>query len=221
MPGYRFIDLSHTVVHGMVTYKGLPGTGHLRLPHARAHRGNSTHPARSSTSAASTWWRTPAPTWMRPSTVTPTVRTWPNCRWNRLAHLDAVVVRRTGPPSAPKRSRRSTFAARRCSSTPDGIATGGPPRIWKATPFSPAAPRDCLREGGAALVGIDSHNIDDTGDLTRPAHSILLGAGIPVCEHLCNLDAVPDFGFRFSAVPVKVKAFGTFPVRAFALLEEA
>ena len=69
---------------------------------------------------------------------------------------------------------------------------------------------------GAALVGIDSYNIDDTADLTRPAHTVLLGAEIPIVEHMCNLDLLPNEGFRFSAVPVKVKNFGTFPVRAYA-----
>jgi kynurenine formamidase len=69
---------------------------------------------------------------------------------------------------------------------------------------------------GAAIVGIDAHNIDDTDDKTRPVHSILLRAGIPVVEHLCNLEALPASGFRFYAVPVKVKGMGTFPVRAFA-----
>ncbi len=69
---------------------------------------------------------------------------------------------------------------------------------------------------GATLVGIDSFNIDsiDTGE--RPVHSILLRAGIPIVEHLCHLDRLPDRGARFTAVPVKVKGMGTFPVRAFA-----
>lgn len=66
------------------------------------------------------------------------------------------------------------------------------------------------------LAGIDSLNIDDIEDLSRPAHSILLGAGIPIAEHLCNLGSLPASGFRFFAVPVRVKQFGTFPVRAFA-----
>jgi len=74
-----------------------------------------------------------------------------------------------------------------------------------------------LREAGASLVGIDSLNIDDTADLTRPVHTIILAAGIPIVEHLCALSALPDTGARFFAVPTKVKAFGTFPVRAFAL----
>ena len=69
------------------------------------------------------------------------------------------------------------------------------------------------------LVGIDSLNIDDTADGARPAHSVLLAAGIPVAEHLTNLGALPASGFRFYAVPVKVRDFGTFPVRAFAVIE--
>jgi arylformamidase len=76
-----------------------------------------------------------------------------------------------------------------------------------------------LRDAGVALVGIDSHNIDCTDGGERPVHSTLLGADIPIVEHLCGLDAVPEFGAKFFAVPVKVKGFGTFPVRAFAALE--
>jgi kynurenine formamidase len=76
-----------------------------------------------------------------------------------------------------------------------------------------------LVEAGVALVGIDSFNIDDTTDGSRPAHSILLAHGIPIVEHLCGLNELPDSGFRFFAVPVKVSGLGTFPVRAFALLQ--
>ena len=75
-------------------------------------------------------------------------------------------------------------------------------------------------ESGAAFVGIDTYNIDDTTDGTRPAHSILLGNRIPICEHMCGLESLPDYGFRFHAAPVKVKAFGTFPVRAYAVVEK-
>jgi arylformamidase len=73
-----------------------------------------------------------------------------------------------------------------------------------------------LRDAGAVLVGIDSHNIDCTDGGDRPVHSTLLGADIPIVEHLCNLAAVPARGAKFFAVPVKVKGFGTFPVRAYA-----
>jgi kynurenine formamidase len=70
----------------------------------------------------------------------------------------------------------------------------------------------------AALVGIDSLNIDDDKDGARPAHTILLGAGIAIVEHLTKLAALPDSGFTFFAVPPRVKGMGSFPVRAFALL---
>lgn len=76
-----------------------------------------------------------------------------------------------------------------------------------------------LRDAGVTLVGIDSHNIDCTDGGERPVHSTLLGADIPIVEHLCGLDVVPEHGAKFFAVPVKVKGFGTFPVRAFAALE--
>ena len=68
----------------------------------------------------------------------------------------------------------------------------------------------------AALVGIDSYIIDDTAARTRPVHTILLGANIPICEHMTNLALLPDSGFAFTAVPPKIAGMGTYPVRAFA-----
>jgi kynurenine formamidase len=78
---------------------------------------------------------------------------------------------------------------------------------------------DALVEGGAVLVGIDSVNIDDTSGGSRPAHTGLLAAGIPVVEHLTGLDQLVGATFRFFAVPPKVRMLGTFPVRAFAVLD--
>jgi len=77
----------------------------------------------------------------------------------------------------------------------------------------------CLKEKGVQLVGIDSHNIDDTRGNSRPVHTILLGAGILIVEHLCNLSSIPDEDFIFSAIPPKFKGVGTFPVRAMARLQ--
>ena len=85
-------------------------------------------------------------------------------------------------------------------------------------PFLTEGAASYLAKGGAAIVGIDSYNIDSTTDGKRPAHSILLGHDIPVVEHLCGLGELPDSGFKFFAVPVKVQHFGTFPVRAFAIV---
>lgn len=73
-----------------------------------------------------------------------------------------------------------------------------------------------LKQCGVKLVGIDSHNIDDTRGNTRPVHSTLLRNEILIAEHLCNLVNIPDEGFTFSAVPPKFKGAGTFPVRAYA-----
>lgn len=84
-------------------------------------------------------------------------------------------------------------------------------------PFLTRDAAEFLAREGAKLVGIDSLNIDDIRDKTRPVHSILLQAGIPIVEHLCNLSALPPSGFKFFAVPVKVKSMGTFPVRAFGI----
>ena len=90
---------------------------------------------------------------------------------------------------------------------------------FEGHPFLTKDVAQLLAARGALLVGIDSYNIDDTADLSRPAHSILLGAGIPIVEHLCNLGQLPANDFKFFAVPVKIKGMGTFPVRAFATVE--
>jgi kynurenine formamidase len=72
-----------------------------------------------------------------------------------------------------------------------------------------------LRDNGARLVGIDSYNIDDITGKERPVHSTLLGSEVLIVEHMCNLHNIPQHSFEFYAVPVKIKGFGTFPVRAF------
>ncbi len=89
-----------------------------------------------------------------------------------------------------------------------------------AHPFLTADAAEHLVQSGAALVGIDSYNIDDTADGRRPAHSTLLANAIPIVEHLCGLGDLPDRDFKFFAVPVKIKRFGTFPVRAFAIVSK-
>jgi kynurenine formamidase len=86
-------------------------------------------------------------------------------------------------------------------------------------PFLTQDAAEFLAEAGATLVGIDSLNIDDDKDGSRPAHTILLGAGVAIVEHMTNLAALPDAGFHFFAVPPRVKGMGSFPVRAFARLE--
>ncbi len=94
----------------------------------------------------------------------------------------------------------------------------GSEQYFENHPFLTAEAAEWLKTSGAALVGIDSLNIDDTSDGQRPVHSILLKAEIPIVEHMCHLEKLPDSSFKFHAVPVKVKKFGTFPVRAYAIV---
>ncbi len=97
-------------------------------------------------------------------------------------------------------------------------------RFWRTDaylsdhPFLTEATARVLVDGRAAFVGIDSHNIDDTRTRSRPVHKLLLGAEIPIGEHMTGFDRLPDRRFRFSAVPPKIKGIGTFPVRAFAVI---
>ena len=91
-------------------------------------------------------------------------------------------------------------------------------RYGQDSPYLTRSAAQRLVAAGAALVGIDSLNIDDTADGERPAHTLLLAAGIPIVEHLCNLARLPASGFRFHAVPAPVRGMGSFPVRAYAVI---
>lgn len=93
-------------------------------------------------------------------------------------------------------------------------------QYYEGHPFLIADAAEHLKQNGAKLVGIDTYNIDDVSGKERPVHTILLGAEILIVEHMCALESVPESGFEFYAVPVKVKGFGTFPVRAFAQIRE-
>jgi kynurenine formamidase len=137
-----------------------------------------------------------------------------------LANLDGVVVRKTHQVRAVD---KSVF---------DGVDVGGKAvlvhtgwdeywktdRYFEGHPFLTKDAAEHLARDGAIVVGIDSLNIDSTDDPSRPVHSILLSADIPIVEHLCNLGSLPDTGFKFFAVPVMIKKFGSFPVRAFAIV---
>ena len=95
------------------------------------------------------------------------------------------------------------------------------PEYLRDAPYLTEEGTRYLIEQGVTIVGIDSLNIDNTeADAAgaRPAHTLLLDAGVHVVEHLTNLGALPSSGSRFTAVPPKVAGFGTFPVRAFARL---
>jgi arylformamidase len=94
----------------------------------------------------------------------------------------------------------------------------GTDSYWEPDPWLGIGSVNSLIDGGASLVGVDWTNVDDTSDPARPAHTRLLGAGIPIVEHMTGLDALPRDGFRFFAVPPRIVGGASFPVRAFAEL---
>ena len=139
-----------------------------------------------------------------------------------LADLDGVVIRHDH--KAGREIGPSAFADLDVKDKAVMVNTGWDAhwrtdRYFEGHPFLTKEAAALLVDRGAVLVGIDSYNIDDTADLARPAHTILLRAGIPIVEHMCNLEHLPPAGFKFFAVPVKLKGFGTFPVRAFAIVQ--
>jgi arylformamidase len=214
----NLIDVSHTVEHGMVTYKGLPAPiicDYLSREASRAryapgtefHIGKIEMVANTGTYVDSPFHRYADGLDLSQLPL------------ERLANLDTVVVR---VPAGQRQIGPDYFERLEVAGKAVLVATGWDQhwrtdQYFEGHPFLTAAAAQCLQEAGATMVGIDSLNIDDTADLARPVHSTLLGAGIPIVEHLCGLAALPEIGAQFFAVPVKVKAFGTFPVRAFAL----
>ena len=215
-----FIDLSHTIEDGMITYKGLPAPlicDHLGRADSRAHYAPGTEfqiGRITMVANTGTYIDSPFHRFADGADVA-------DFALAAIADLDTIVVHLDG-----KRGRaiaRSELAAFDVAGKAVLVHTGWS-RHWRTDayfenhPFLTADAAAYLRDAGARLVGIDSLNIDDTADGARPVHTTLLGAGIPIVEHLTRLDALPATGARFFAVPPKVRGLGTFPVRAFAML---
>jgi kynurenine formamidase len=218
----NFVDLSHAVENGMITYKGLPAPvvcDYLTREASRAHYAPGTEFS------------------IGRIDMVANTGTYVDAPFHRYAHgmdlaelplasladLDTVIVR-----ASVERGRRIDASAFRSLAVRDKavLVHTGWSRHWRTDgyfeghPFLTADAARFLSQAGARLVGIDSLNIDSTEDGARPVHSELLRHDIPIVEHLTNLDEVPDSGTRFFAVPVKVKAFGTFPVRAFCIHQQ-
>jgi kynurenine formamidase len=218
----RLIDLSHVIEHGLETYRGLPApviSDFMSRERSRGHYAPGTEfQIGKIEMVANTGTYLDSPFHRHADGAD-----LAGLPLERLADLEGVVV-------------RAPFERGRAIDAPAFMSIGdlrgravlvhtGFDRHWRTeryftvNPFLTEAAASLLVERGVALVGIDSLNIDDTTDGRRPVHTRLLAAGIPIVEHLTNLAALPDAGFRFSAVPPKVKSFGTFPVRAFAKLD--
>jgi kynurenine formamidase len=215
-----FLDLSHDVEHGMITYKGLPAPlicDFLSREASKAHYAEgTTFQIDKIEMVANTGTYVDAPFHRYEDG-----KDLAQLPLTSLANLPAEVVR---APAGLRALGKEIFNDCDLAGKAVLIHTGWA-RHWRTDqyfeghPFLTRAAAAHLRDEGAVLVGIDSYNIDDTADGARPVHSILLGAEIPIAEHLRGLEGLPDTGFAFYAVPVKIKRFGTFPVRAFAQLE--
>ncbi len=211
------VDVSHVIADGTITYPGIPApviTDHLSRAASRSRYAPGTEFQMGKIEmVANTGTYVDAP-FHRYADGADLAQ----LPLEHVADLDGVVVRCAG-----RAVDRDAFAGVAVRDRAVLVHTGWD-RHWGTAaygvghPFLTRAAAAALVDAGARLVGIDSLNVDDTADGTRPAHTLLLGAGIPIAEHLCGLARLPDTGFRFFAVPAKVRGMGSFPVRAYALV---
>ena len=216
----KLIDLSHSVADGKITYPGIPAP---KICDFVSREASVKHYAEGVSfcinqiympANTGTYIDSPFHRYLDGSDLA-------GLPLESVAHLNGVVCRvsATGRSIGPEEFRNVEVHRKAV------LVETGWSRNWGTAKYNEGHPyltRDAaiyLKEGGAILVGIDSLNIDDMDDLERPVHSILLRANIPIVEHLCNLAILPESGFIFSAAPVKIHKFGTFPVRAYATLE--
>ena len=216
----RLIDLSHVIEEGMTTYKEFPGP-HLcdywtREASAANYDDGSTFQIGRIDMIANTGTYVDSPFHRYADG-----KDLSELPLESLADLEGYVIRR--PFENGLAVDADAFAGLDVRGKAVLVHTGWD-RFWRTEsyfdghPFLTDEAARALVAGGAAFVGIDSYNIDDTRTRSRPVHTILLGAEIPIGEHMTGFEKLPDTGFRFSAVPPKVKGMGGFPVRAFARL---
>lgn len=214
-----FYDLSHTIEHGMITYKGLPAP-----------------------SISDFWSRDFSSKFYNEDTAfhigkiemvanTGTYMDSPFHRFERgvdlsgldlrsLTNLEGLVIRASyekGRIISEEYFINHDLHGKAVLINTNWDEFWGSEAYFEGHSFITKRAAELLAESKAALVGIDSYNIDDTEDGFRPAHTTLLRANIPIIEHLCGLKNLPETQFRFFAIPVKIKGLGSFPVRAFAL----
>jgi arylformamidase len=214
----KLIDLSHIIFDGLITYKGLPAP----IIYDFLSRENSKGKYEEGTEFQ-----------IGKIEMVSNTGTYIDCPFHRYEHgkdlsefnleafanleavtIDAVNALEVGPDYFKGLEIRNKAVLVRT----DWSKNWNTDAYFENHPFLTKQAAEYLLECGVKLVGIDSHNIDDTRGNSRPVHTILLGAEILIVEHLCNLDQLPASNYLFSAVPPKFKGVGTFPVRAFATL---
>lgn len=216
----RYVDLSHTVEHGLTTYKGLPAPlicDYLSREASRSQysEGTSFHIGKiEMVSNTGTYIDSPFHRYEDGKDLS-------ELGLESLAEIEGVVIQ-VGP--GVNSIDQAFFEGVEVSGKAVLVYTEWS-RHWNTDtyfeghPYLTKSAAVYLRDNSARIVGVDSYNIDDIRDGTRPVHTALLEADIPIVEHMCNLDLLPHADFTFSAVPVKVRNFGTFPVRAYATYE--
>jgi len=217
----KLIDLSHTIENGMITYKGFPAPvicDYLSREESRSHYSGGTEfyiGKIEMIANTGTYVDSPFHRFANGIDVSELPLT-------SLADLEGVVIRAKnfGRSISAKAFSGIDVKGKAVLVHTDWARHWGTDQYFENHVFLTKDAAEFLTEKGAAFVGVDTYNIDDTNDGLRPAHTTLLGNRIPICEHMCGLNELPDKGFRFHAVPVKVKAMGTFPVRAYAVLDE-
>jgi kynurenine formamidase len=214
------VDVSHAVEHGMITYKGLPAPlicDFLSREQSRSHYapGTEFHIGKIEMVAnTGTYLDSPFHRYADGKDLSElSLDSLANLR-GALFQVDCSKARAIGPAAFQGHDLRGKAVL---------VRTGWDvhwrtDQYFEGHPFLTGDAARYLRDAGAALVGIDSLNIDDTADLSRPVHSILLAAELPIVEHLRGLKQLSSSGFHFFAVPVKVRHMGTFPVRAFGIV---
>jgi kynurenine formamidase len=248
MPKSILVDVSHTIEDGMITYKGLPApvvsdylsredSRKVYAPGTEFHIGKIEMVANTGTYLDSPFHRYPDGQDLSALELSSLANlegivvrhVGPAERALELAAFKEafkdVMANSTEQPPADDRSISMAEISNLDVKGKAVLFHTGWDMRWRtesyasgAHPFLSSAAAQFLADAGAALVGIDSYNIDNTVDGQRPAHSILLAHGIPIVEHMCGLRELPDADFRFFAVPPRVRRFGTFPVRAFAIV---
>ena len=215
-----FIDLSHVIEEKLVTYKGLPAPiicDYWTREESRAFYEEGTEfqiGKITMVGNTGTYLDSPFHRYAHGKDLS-------DLPLDSLANLEGVLVR---VPEQIKAVDVSYFQGLPLEGKAVLVQTDWD-RYWKQDqyfvdhPYLTKEAAEYLVAAKVKLVGIDSHNIDDTSGKTRPVHTILLRHDILIVEHLCNLKALPETGFRFNAVPPKIRPFGTFPVRAYAVVE--
>lgn len=216
----RLIDLSHTVEHGMITFKGLPAPvicDYLSREDSRSRYEPGTEfqiGKIEMVSNTGTYIDSPFHRYVDGKDLS-------EITLEKLVNLEAIVVRadyRNGIEVGKKFFDKIPIKGKAILVNTNWNELWRTDAYFENHSFLTEEAAIFLRDQGAALVGIDSHNIDDTRGRSRPVHSTLLKSEIIIAEHLTNLNQLPDNGFTFTAVPPKMKGMGTFPVRAYATI---